>query len=256
VNSAVLFDLDGTLVETEELKAVSHARTVAELKPDVSEGEVISAYADDLVGHSRQEVAETLVQRFGLGEAARERMDEFGVDEPRQVLVSIRRGIYDEILGDADLLLEQRYPHNIQLLHELRGEGYPTACATMAHRPQVERVLSVLGLEDDLDAVATMDDVEHGKPDPEIDLLVAKKLGVQPEEFLVIEDSPAGVGAGVAAGMVVVAVPTRITSKGVRASNLLEPRWVVEDPETLSDIVRRRTEEAGGRREARTQPTH
>lgn len=80
--SAVLFDLDGTLVETEELKAVSHARSVAELKPDVSEGEVISAYADDLVGHSRQEVAETLVQRFGLGEAARERMDEFGVDEP------------------------------------------------------------------------------------------------------------------------------------------------------------------------------
>ncbi len=104
--SAVLFDLDGTLVETEELKAVSHARSVAELKPDVPEDEVISAYADDLVGHSRQEVAETLVQRFGLEEAARERMEDLGVEEPWQVLVSIRRGIYDEILGDTNLLLE------------------------------------------------------------------------------------------------------------------------------------------------------
>ena len=124
----------------------------------------------------------------------------------------------------------------------------------MSYRPHVKRVLSVLGIEDAFDVVATMDDVEHGKPDPEIDLLVAKKLGVSPEEFLVIEDSRTGVEAGVAAGMVVVAVPTRITSKGVRASNLLDPRWVVEDPETLSNVVHQRIEEAGGRREARMQP--
>src|SRR4051794_32058402 len=100
VISAVLFDLDGTLVETEELKAISYGRTVAELRPDVSEDEVAGVYANDLVGHSRQEVAETLVQRFGLEEAAHERMEEFGVEEPWQVLVSIRLDIYDEILGD------------------------------------------------------------------------------------------------------------------------------------------------------------
>ena len=252
--SAVLFDLDGTLLETEELNAVSYGRAAVDLNPDVSEDEVASACTDDLAGHSHREGAETLVQRFGLEEAARERMEEFGVEEPWQVLASIRHDIYYEILGDTDLLLEQRYPHNIELLHELRGEGYPTACATMSYRPHVERVLSVLGIEDAFDVVATMDDVEHGKPDPEIDLLVAKKLGVSPEEFLVIEDSRTGVEAGVAAGMVVVAVPTRITSKGVRASNLLEPRWVVEDPETLSDVVRQRIEEAGGKREAHTQP--
>ena len=116
-------------------------------------------------------------------------------------------------------------------------------------RPPQARVLSVLGLEDDLDVVVTMDDIERGKPDPEIDLLVAKKLGVPPEEFLVIEDSRAGVEAAVAAGMVVVAVPPRMTAKGVRVPNLLEPRWVVEDPETLSDVVPQRIEEAGGRRE-------
>lgn len=246
--SAVLFDLDGTLVETEELKAISHARSVSALRPDVSEDEVAAVYTDELVGRSRQEVAMTLVERFGLEEAARERMAELGETEPWRVLVRTRHGIYDEILSDTELLLGQRYGHNIDLLHEMRREGYPTACATMSHIPQVRRVLSVLGLDGTFDVVATMDDVERGKPDPEIDLLVAKKMGIPPEEFLVIEDSPAGVGAAVAAGMAVVAVPTRITSKALHAADLLDPRWIVENPEDLPDVVRERIADAGGRR--------
>jgi HAD superfamily hydrolase (TIGR01509 family) len=248
VISAVLFDMDGTLVETEELKALSHGRSVAELRPDVPEEDAAAAYADDLVGHSRQEVATALVRRFGLEEAARERMDESGEEESWQVLVRIRSGIYEALLKDSDLLLEKRYPHNIELLQKLRSEGYPTACATMSHRHQVDRILSVLGLEDDFDVIATADDIQRGKPDPEIDLLVAEKMGVPPEEFLVIEDSAAGVGAALAAGMMVVAVPTEITGKGLRKSGILEDRWIVEDPDTLPDVVRRRIEEAGGRR--------
>lgn len=247
--SAVIFDLDGTLLETEELKAISYARAAMELSPDVREEDVIAAYADDLVGHSRQEVAEAVVQRFGLEEAARERMADVGEEEPWRVLVKIRVGIYEDLLKDSSLLLEQRYPHNIEMLRELRREGYPTACATMSHRYQVERVLSVLDLEDAFDVVATADDIQNGKPDPEIDLLVARKMGVPPDEFLVVEDSPAGIGAAVAAGMVVVAVPTKLTIRGVREANLLEPRWVVEDPQTLPDVVRQRIEDAGGRRE-------
>ena len=158
----------------------------------------------------------------------------------------IRHGIYATLLEDSELLLKQRYPHNIDLLRQMRREGYPTACATISHRPQVERVLSVLGLEDTFDVIATMNDVQRGKPDPEIDLLVARKMGVPPEEFLMIEDSPAGVEAAVAAGMVVVAVPTKLTIKGMRASGLLEPRWVVEDPWKLPDMVRQRIKAAGG----------
>lgn len=242
--SAVIFDLDGTLVETEELKALSHARSVAELCPEVDQEKVISTYSDDLVGHSRQEVAAELVRRFGLEEAFRERLEPG--EEPWQALVKIRCGIYDELLADSGLLLEKRYPHNIELLRELKGQGYPTACATMSHREQVGRVLRVLGLEDDFDVVATMDDVERGKPDPEIDLLVSKKMDVPPEEFLVIEDSPAGVQAALAAGMAVVAVPTGITGRKMRSSGLLEPRWVVEDTEKLPEVVRQRIEASGG----------
>ncbi len=91
--SAVIFDLDGTLVETEELKAIAHARSVTELRPEVPEEEVISAYGDDLIGRSRQEVAETLIQRFGLEEATRERMAELGEDERWRALVHMRRAI-------------------------------------------------------------------------------------------------------------------------------------------------------------------
>lgn len=245
--SAVLFDLDGTLVETEELKALSHARSVAEIRPEVDQEKVFSAYSDDLVGHSRQEVAEELVRRFGLEEAARERLEPG--EEPWQVLVKIRHGIYDELLSDSGLLLENRYPHNIELLQTLRDEGYPTACATMSHREQVERVLGVLGLEDAFDVLATADDIKRGKPDPEIDLLVAQEMGLPPEQVLVIEDSPAGVEAALAAGMAVVAVPTEITRKKLRAAGLLEPRWIVEDTQTLPEVAHQRIEDAGGGRE-------
>lgn len=248
--SAVIFDLDGTLVETEEIKAISHARSVTELNPEVAEDDVISAYSD-FVGHSRQEVAEDMMRRFGLEEAARGQAREHAgasgeEEEPWQALVRIRRRFYEELLKDSDLLLEKRYPHNIEMLRQLRGEGYPTACATMSHLRQVRRVLSVLELDDAFDLVVTMDDVERGKPDPEIDLLVAAKMDVPPEEFLVVEDSQAGVGAALAAGMAVVAVPTEITGKGLRKSGILEERWMVEDPTTLPDVVNQRIEEAGG----------
>ena len=247
--SAVIFDLDGTLLETEELKALSYARAAVELRPEhVREADVLEAFGD-LVGRSREEVASTLMRRFGLEEAARQCMREFGTDEPWQAFAEVRLRIYEELLDDPELLLKQRYPHNIELLHELRREGYRTALTTMTHRPQVRRVLSVLGLTDALDVVVPRDDVRRGKPDPEIDLLAAKKLGVPPEEFLVIEDSPAGVKAALAAGMAVVAVATELTRRGLSESGVLDPRWVVEDPQRLPDVVRQRIEAAGGKRE-------
>ena len=245
--SALLFDLDGTLIETEELKALSYARAAEKLRPgEVEEREVVEAYAEDLVGRARQEIATTLMYRFDLESAAREIMSEEDADEPWRAFVRVRLGIYEELLEDRDLLLRQRYPHNIGLVRWARDEGYGTALATMSHRYQVEIMLDVLDLADAFDVVATMEDVERGKPDPEIDLLVARKLDLPPEEFVVIEDSPAGVRAAIAAGMAVVAVPTPFTTKGIHAAGVPEPAWIVEDPATLPDVVSRRISKAGG----------
>jgi HAD superfamily hydrolase (TIGR01509 family) len=238
VIQAVIFDLDGTLVETEELKALSYARAARDLRPTLSEAEVVEAFKD-YVGRSRHEVATALLGRFGLEEAAAVRMAEFGAKAPWQAYVQVRLRIYEELLADRDLVEAQRYPHNIALLHEIRRLGYPTGLATMSHLGQAQRVLGILGLGDDFDVVATRDDVEHGKPDPEIDLLVARELGVEPGQCLIFEDSPAGAVAGLAAGMEVIAVTTDLTRQKFSDTDLLDRCTVVDDPHDLPAALRR-----------------
>jgi HAD superfamily hydrolase (TIGR01509 family) len=98
------------------------------------------------------------------------------------------------MLGEPKLVQEHRYPHNIALLGDVRREGYPTALATQSHREHARRVLDILGLADEFDIIVTRDDVEHGKPDPEMHLLAARELGIEPEECLAIEDPPPGFG--------------------------------------------------------------
>ena len=188
---AFILDLDGTLVETEGLKALSlrpRRRRVA-ARPGRS-GD--SRCLKDFVDRSRRDVATGLLRHFGLEVAARSQMAEFGVKTPWQAYVRVRSQIYDAFLSDWALILTHRYPHNIALLHDLRGMGYRTGLSTMWHTEQARRVMSILGLTDAFDAIATRDNVENGKPDPEIDLLVAHELRARPEDCLVIEDSPAG----------------------------------------------------------------
>jgi beta-phosphoglucomutase len=234
---AFVFDLDGTLVETEELKALSYARAAAELRPDLNEGEVLVAFKD-LVGLSRQEVAVGLMHRFGLEDAARGRMVGFGVDTPWQAYVQIRLRIYETLLADPNIVLAHSYPHNIALLYEIRREGYPTALATQSRRGQARRVLDILGLADEFDVVVTRDDVERGKPDPEMHLLAARELGVGPEECLAIEDSPAGVKSALAAGAEIIAVTTDLTRQKFRDTNLLDRSHAVDDARMLPAVVR------------------
>ena len=75
------------------------------------------------------------------------------------------------------------------------------------------------------------------QPDPEIYFLLARELEVQPEECLVIEDSPAGVKAALAAGMNVIAVSTPLTRQRLHESGLLPPQHIVDDPELLPTVV-------------------
>lgn len=240
---AVVFDLDGTLVQTERLKALSYARAAAELRPDaVREADVVEAF-QDVVGLSRREVAAALMRRFGLEDAARARMAEFGVQAPWQAYVQVRLELYDAMLDDPDVLETHRWPHTIALLQRVRTHGCKTALATMSHCAQARRILERLELAEQFDFVATRDDVEHGKPDPEIYLLVARELALPPHGCLVIEDSPAGVEAALTARMEVVAVSTPFTRRRLHDANLLPDDRIVDDPAALeglvSDILRR-----------------
>ena len=127
----------------------------------------------------------------------------------------------------------------ISLLRSVRQEGFPTALATQSHREQARRVLGILGLDDEFDVVVTRDDVEHGKPDPEMHRLAARELGFEAGECLAIEDSPAGVQGALAAGMEVVAVTTSLTRQKFRDTDLLDRCHVVDDPRTLPKVVHR-----------------
>jgi beta-phosphoglucomutase len=234
---AMIFDLDGTLVQTERLKALSYAHAAIELRPRrITQAEVIEAFKD-VVGQPRREVAMALMKRFELTEKARARMAEFGVSAPWQAFAQVRLRYYADMLADPDILRHNQWPHNVALLQQARRSGCQTALATMSRCQQARRVLEILELADAFDFVATRDDVEHGKPDPEIYQLVARDLNIPASECLVIEDSPSGIQAALAAGMWCVAVTTPFTRQRIHDSQLLDPRWIVDDPTKLTAVV-------------------
>jgi HAD superfamily hydrolase (TIGR01509 family) len=233
----MIFDLDGTLVQTERLKAISYARAAVKMCPStLQESEVIAAFKD-VVGLSRREVAQTLVARFDLAGKAKAHMADLGVSAPWQAYVQLRLRIYEAMLSDPEVILANQWPHNMSLLQAARRNCRYVGLATMSHCAQVTRVLGILELEHTFDFVATRDDVEHGKPDPEIYHLVAGELGVAPAECLVIEDSPTGVRAALAAGMAVLAVSTPFTRDQLHAAQLLPAARIVDDPNRVADAA-------------------
>lgn len=234
---AVIFDLDGTLVQTERLKALSYAKAAVALCPhDLSEEEVVEAFKD-VVGLSRREVASALVERFDLEDRARALVDESGVETPWQAYVRVRLRIYDEMLSDPEVLRRNQWDHNRALLEEARRAHCKVGLATMSRHEQAWRVLEILDLTDAFAFVATRDDVENGKPDPEIYLLVADALDVPPQECLVVEDSSTGVRAALAARMSVVAVSTPFTQARLHESGLLPDGHIVDEPDHVPEVV-------------------
>jgi HAD superfamily hydrolase (TIGR01509 family) len=234
---AVIFDLDGTLVRTEDLKALSYARAADELDPGTDHTKPgIEAFAD-VVGQSRRGVAIHVMQALGVEDAAAARREEFGVDEAWEAFVGIRLDIYREMTADVDLLRANQWLHNVELVETARSLGCKLGLATASSREAATHVLGAIGLLDAFDFIATDDDVTHNKPDPEIDLLVASRLGVPPAECVVIEDSPSGVRAALAAGMRCIAVSTPLTGKHLHEEGLLGEEWIVDDPLLLPSVL-------------------
>ena len=235
---AVIFDLDGTLVQSEHLKAQSYAVAVAELSQgNIGDQEVVDAYRE-VAGSTRQEVAQFLLKRFRLENAARNRMDAYNVNTAWQAFVQIRGRLYATMLDDPLLIVKHRCPYSLDMLIWAREAHLKTGLATSANCSQSHRVLQVLDITDEFDFVATGDDINRSKPDPEIYRLMAHELGILPENGLVIEDSPAGVQAALAAGMGCIATPSEFTASNLRSSGLLPGRWIVDDRGELKSIVK------------------
>jgi beta-phosphoglucomutase len=240
---AFIFDLDGTLANTEPIRNRAHVRAALELSRDGLRAEDVTAVATELIGVPAPETAMELVRRLGLEEPARERMSELGVSAPWQAYSRLQVAAYYELLDEANVQQAQ-FPHTVALLYEARRAGFKTGLATMSTRRETQRVLDILGWADLFDAVLTCDEVQRGKPDPEIYLAVARALGVAPQQCLVLEDSPSGIGSALAAGMWCIAVASDLTRAAVHRARLLDERWIVDDPRQLAAVVREMLEQA------------
>ncbi|MDR1408793.1 MAG: HAD family phosphatase [Oscillospiraceae bacterium] len=98
-------------------------------------------------------------------------------------------------------------PGLVALLEELRKQGIPAAVATSTPRDVAGRMLQTAGVRDYFAAIVFGDEVQNGKPAPDIFLKAAEKLGVLPQDCLALEDAPNGATAAIRAGMKTVMVP-------------------------------------------------
>ncbi|MEV0723354.1 HAD family phosphatase [Micromonospora purpureochromogenes] len=184
----MLFDMDGTLVDSEKLW-------------DVALRELAAEYGGRLSDAARRAVIGT-----SMAESMRIVHDDLGQPE-RDPQVSID-WINARILELFRTGLRWR-PGALTLLRAVRAAGIPTALVTSSGRPLVEVALDTLG-RDSFDAVVCGDEVDLAKPHPEPYLTAARLLGVPIGRCVAIEDSPTGVASALAAGAAVLAVPAEV----------------------------------------------
>lgn len=179
---AVVFDLDGTLIDSEALVKDAHFAACAELGVTMTEAQFLA-----LVGMHRE--ANDL-QLKGY----------YGDDFPLERFIGLTRAH----VGDRVAPLKAGA---LELMDELDARALPFGLATSSRRPWVERHFAAHALTPRFRAVVTRQDVVEGKPHPEPYLHASKLLGFEPSDVLALEDSYAGVASAHAAGCMTVMVP-------------------------------------------------
>ena len=174
--SAVIFDCDGTLVDSEPLSAETWRQVIGPLGYELTEADLAA-----VVGSSYLRTHAFFASRVAL-------------PAPEELLPELNRVLF----GLIDERLEV-FEDAIAAVAELRARGVPIAVASGSVRERLDRTLAHAGLEFEITIAG--DEVEHGKPAPDMFLRAASKLGVPPERCVVVEDSVPGVAAGRAASM-------------------------------------------------------
>jgi len=182
---AVVFDFDATLVDSEPNWFKADKRLFAEYGIDLT-----GKMKNEFIGKSLHHMVRTLCERYNL------QVDEDLVREKKnQYYLEIAR-------GNTHIFPEMR-----RFYDALCASALPIAIASGTARSVIEILLDDLGIKKSFSFFLGNDDAEHGKPSPDIYLLAAKKLSLDPCEILVIEDSPHGVTAAKDAGMSCAAIP-------------------------------------------------
>lgn len=179
--AAVLWDLDGTLVDTEPLWMAAETALAARHGATWTEEDGLALVGSDLL-----EAARTIESIIGSGLAPEQIVDHLVAE-----------------LGEAMRRDQPWRPGAVELVRAVADAGIPQALVTMSYREIATPVIEALPF----DAVVTGDAVDHGKPHPEPYLLAARMLGVDPTDCLAVEDSATGAASADSAGCVVLVVP-------------------------------------------------
>ncbi|WP_411100401.1 HAD family hydrolase [Streptomyces sp. x-45] len=183
---SVIFDLDGTLVDSEPNYYEAGRRTLAEYGvPDFT-------WADHeaYVGISTRETVADWKRRYGLRATVEE-------------LLAVKNRHYLGLARSS----ARAYPEMRKFVELLAGEGVPMAVASGSSPEAIAAILGSTGLNAHLRAVVSADEVAQGKPAPDVFLEAARRLGAEPARCVVLEDAAPGAAAAHAAGMRCIAIP-------------------------------------------------
>lgn len=182
---AVIFDVDGLMVDTEPLSRQAWEQILAEHDHLLDE----SVYAG-LVGRRLDFTAELLLRTYDMPLTAPE-------------LMARKEAVFGALRAQGVPVMAGL----LELVEALAARGVPWGVATSSARHHAEEILAQLNLRDRCQAIAGGDEVADGKPAPDLYLLAAKRLGVRPLRCLALEDSIPGCRSALAAGMLTAAVP-------------------------------------------------
>ena len=219
-SSAVIWDMDGTLVDTAELHFQAWVALARELEKPFTRADFAATF-----GWRNPEIIPKL---FGKDYT----------DQQVQELGERKENLYREQAQHGVALL----PGARALLEGLQAAGFGQAVGSSAPRTNLDLILKLTDTTRFFAAVVSMEDTQRGKPDPEVFLRAAEKLNVPPERCLVIEDAPAGIQAARAGAMRSIAV-TFIghhdpETLGQAGADLIVPSLEQVSVDTVRELIR------------------
>ena len=182
----VIFDMDGTMFDTEHLSTVTWQMTGEKLGMDISD---------------------SLIDSFRGGNPVKIRRlfaEAFGSDVDYDYVKGVKHEFFEELTRENGIPIKKGL---FELMDYLKERQIPMAVATSTVRERAEKIIRRAGAYEYLSACVCGDTVEKSKPEPDIFWKAAEEIGCSPSECLVLEDSTAGVMAGKAAGGYIIYIP-------------------------------------------------
>lgn len=177
---AVVFDMDGVIIDSEPFHYEVNKKIYSELGLDITRGEY-----EEFIGLSNTDMWAILTERYNLKKTVKELVE-------KQMA---------ENINYLDTYSHEPISGLAKLLGEFTGLGKKIGLASSSPKKYIWKVLDELSIINFFSTVVSGEEMERGKPEPDIYIKVACQLGVQPENCLAIEDSENGVISAVSAGM-------------------------------------------------------